>query len=139
MTVNGEMLGGGRREIKTKITFHVETESKIGKRDPSPTWSTTAQFYDGAISCDAILGYGWLAQEKLDVLPWRNALQLHNPPRWILVGKQTLHPVENEMAIQEVEIDVSKLQNANKKTQKSGLCQNQMVQVMTKFWTEKFR
>ena len=86
-TVNGEILSGGRREVQTKINFHVEPEEKSEKNASNTTWSTIANFYDGAISCDAILGYGWLASKRLNVLPWRNALQLNDPPKWILVPK----------------------------------------------------
>ena len=107
MAANGDVLSGGQREIEASITFHVEPESEIGRRDSTPTWSTMARFYDGEISCDAILGYGWLAQQKLDVLPWRNALQLHHPPRWILVSKATFQPFENNLDSENGEIDVS--------------------------------
>ena len=81
MAANGDVLSGGQREIEASITFHVEPESEIGRRDSTPTWSTMARFYDGEISCDAILGYGWLAQQKLDVLPWRNGAPTAPPPK----------------------------------------------------------
>lgn len=54
------------------------------------TWTIDAWFYDGDISCDAILGYSWLAQKRLNVQPWRDALQLHDPPHWTLLSKPML-------------------------------------------------
>ena len=88
-----------------------------------------ARFSDGEISCDAILGNvifpvwdrlvgGWLAQKKLDVLPWRNALQLHHPPRWILVSKATFRPFENNLDSENGEPDVSVSPRDNNKKKK---------------------
>lgn len=91
MTVNDNFFGGGQKYIATKISFHVEHEGQLQNGHATPMWTTEANVCDGDISCDAILGYGWLAQQILDVLPWRNALQLHDPPRWIMVGKPFRH------------------------------------------------
>ena len=92
-TVNGETLPGGKREIKAQMTFLVDPESKKYRSDnfisqnENSTWTTDVWFYDGDISCDAILGYSWLAQKRLNVQPWRDALQLHDPPHLLLLSK----------------------------------------------------
>ena len=40
--------------------------------------------YEGNIGSDTILGYHWLRKCKINVQPWRDALQLHDDPRWVL-------------------------------------------------------
>ena len=82
----------------------MEPEEELDEGTPNTTWSTLVTFYDGAISCDAILGYGWLAEQRLDVLPWRDALQLHDPPRWILVGQEASRPENPSLNQEEAEI-----------------------------------
>ena len=96
-TVNGENLPGGKREVNAQITFLVDPESGKKRSENSVeisvndndinTWTTDVWFYDGDISCDAILGYSWLAQKRLNVQPWRDTLQLHDPPHFTLLSK----------------------------------------------------
>jgi len=123
-TVNGEILSGGRREVQTKITFHVEPEEELDEGTPNTTWSTLVTFYDGAISCDAILGYGWLAEQRLDVLPRRDALQLHDPPRWILVGQEASRPENPSLTQEEAEIWPRAPPSKIPKAKNSGPSQN---------------
>ena len=80
-TVSGEVLPGGRSEIKLSLSFSAEAD------DGAPVqqrWKTTAWFHDADIGCDAILSYQWMSEARLNVLTWRDALQLNEPPRWIL-------------------------------------------------------
>ena len=80
-TVSGEALPGGRHEARLKLKFAAERPSG----EPVPQgWTTSAYFHDADIGCDAILSYEWLAQERINVLPWEDSLQLHETPQWIL-------------------------------------------------------
>ena len=67
--------------MEMSISFAAHTDDAQRRRT---TWTTTAVAPDGNISCDLILGYPWLRENNLDVQPWRDTLQLHEPPRWIL-------------------------------------------------------
>ena len=84
-TVSGEELPGGRDELAMAISFAAHSDDVT--RRPT-TWTTTAVAHDGNISCDLILGYPWLRENQLDVQPWRDTLQIHEPPRWVLTEGQ---------------------------------------------------
>ena len=83
-TVSGEELPGGRQEVVMSLTFAAHTDDPHSQ---PTTWTTTVTAHDGNISCDLILGYPWLRDNRLDVQPWRHTLQLHDPPRWILTER----------------------------------------------------
>jgi len=91
-TVTGEDLPGGREEVRLKLTF-AQTDDKNPKERE---WTTEVVAHDGVISCDLILGYPWLSENRLDVQPWRATLQLHDPPRWILTEGGPGRPPEAE-------------------------------------------
>ena len=84
-TVSGDMLPGGQREIRLKMTFATETE------DGNPVdggWKVATVLHDADIGCDAILGYEWLVDNKINVKAWTDALQLEQPPKYILRNRQ---------------------------------------------------
>ena len=85
-TVSGEPLPGGQREVELPMRFAAMEENRV---PVDGGWTTSARFYDAEISCDAILGYGWLAEQRLNILPWCDALQLSWEPRWILCSRTT--------------------------------------------------
>ena len=80
-TVSGEELHGGKDEVIITLSFEARTEDgeAVGSR-----WMSQVTVHDGDIGCDLILGYPWLKVNRLDVQPWRDALQLHDQPRWVL-------------------------------------------------------
>jgi hypothetical protein len=80
-TVSGEELNGGKNEATITLSFEARTEEGV---PVGSQWSSTVTAHDGDIGCDLILGYPWLKVNRLDVQPWRDALQLHDPPRWVL-------------------------------------------------------
>ena len=80
-TASGEELRGGQRVANLQIQIAAETED--GKPAPQP-WASNIIVHDGDVGVDMILGYPWLQRNKVDIQPWRNALQLHQAPRWIL-------------------------------------------------------
>ena len=80
-TVSGEELNGGKDEVTIMLSFEAHTED--GKV-VNQRWNTMVTAHDGDIGCDLILGYPWLKVNRLDVQPWRDALQLHDSPRWVL-------------------------------------------------------
>jgi hypothetical protein len=84
-TASGEALAGGADEVELRLTFSAVTDDD--KREAN-SWSTTVVVHDGLVSCDLILGYPWLRENQLDVQPWRDALQLHNEPKWILTERR---------------------------------------------------
>ena len=80
-TASGEPLQGGQRVATLQVEFAAETEGGVRTQTP---WKTDVAVHDGDIGVDVILGYPWLRRQRVDVQPWRNALQLHDPPRWVL-------------------------------------------------------
>ena len=79
-TVSGEELQGGKQEVQLRVEFQAETEDGA----PAEPWISEITVHDGDVGCDLILGYPWLKQVRLDVQPWRDALQLHDEPRLVL-------------------------------------------------------
>jgi hypothetical protein len=74
--------------MEVRLFLSVSAETEQGE-DVEQGWKTVALFHDAEIGCDAILSYQWMAQSRLNVLTWRDALQLSEPPRWILRSKPT--------------------------------------------------
>jgi hypothetical protein len=98
-TVSGEQLQGGQREVTMEMEFAAETEE--GDQAPAP-YVTKVTAHDGEVGVDIILGYPWLKVQRLDIQPWRDALQLHDPPHWILC-KPTARKGKKKMIIMEEE------------------------------------
>ena len=70
-TVSGEPLPGGKSEVRLQLRFTAETPDG----EPVPRgWTVFANFHDADIGCDAILSYEWMAQQRINVLPWGDAL-----------------------------------------------------------------
>ena len=60
LTVTGELLGGGDKEITLQMVFGVIGGGK---------WETTGKFHGADIRVDAILSYPWLKDQRLAVCP----------------------------------------------------------------------
>jgi hypothetical protein len=82
-TVSGEQLAGGREEADLVLTFPARTDNDASTTEK---WVSHITLHDGDIGADIILGYPWLKMNMLDVQPWRDALQLHEAPRWVIRG-----------------------------------------------------
>ena len=65
--------------------------------------------HDGDIGCDIILGYPWLRQRRIDVQPWRDALQLHDGARWVLRNRGGLDGSRSSGDEEEDDIEVARL------------------------------
>ena len=109
-TVNGNALPGGRNEVQLRIKFIAETSSG----EPVPQgWTTSVWFHDADIGSDAILSYEWMARHRINVLPWGDALQLNEAPRWILKSAPLhLFPSDPQLHISTVRMQVSDPQRA---------------------------
>ena len=81
--MSGEELHGGKNEVTITLSFEAHTEEGW---PVDGCWSSQVTAHDGDIGCDLILGYPWLKANRLNVQPWRDALQLHDQPRWVLIG-----------------------------------------------------
>ena len=80
-TASGEHLQGGRRVANLEVLVAAESDQNCQVKTP---WKAPITVHDGDIGADMIIGYPWLKRQRLDIQPWRNALQLHDPPRWVL-------------------------------------------------------
>ena len=76
-TASGEALGGGEREAILEIEMAAEAEDGCTVTQP---WISSINVHDGDVGVDLIIGYPWLQRHKVDVQPWRNTLQLPDPP-----------------------------------------------------------
>jgi hypothetical protein len=94
-TVNGEELHGGKDEVSLSLSFEARTEDG---QVVDGRWSSEVTAHDGDIGCDLILGYPFLKVNRLDVQPWRDALQLHDDPRWVLSERKSMHTPQPERA-----------------------------------------
>ena len=82
VTANGELMGGGRKEITLTLQL---LKSTPGQGEPVP-WTTSGTFYDADIKVDAIVGCPWLGNRKLGIFPHLNTLAfLHS-------SQTLLHP-----------------------------------------------
>ena len=58
---DGQAFWGGDKEIVAVLVLGKEVDNEV------KPWKTKANFYEGEIRADAILGFPWLAQNGLDV------------------------------------------------------------------------
>ena len=80
-TASGELLPGGQRVASLLMEIDAETDKGCPVKTP---WKTNITVHDGDVGADMIIGYPWLMRQRLDIQPWRNALQLHDHPFWVL-------------------------------------------------------
>ena len=73
-TANGGALQGGKRCVTLKVAFH---KRKNGVVLPE-TIVKEAEFYEGDIKVDAILGYDWLRDNRIGVYPHASRLALES-------------------------------------------------------------
>ena len=59
---DGQAFWGGDKEIAAVLVLGKDVDNEV------KPWKTKAQFYEGEIRADMILGYPWLAQNGLYVL-----------------------------------------------------------------------
>ena len=62
-TANGQLLCGGNMAIKLRLTF-----GKVNGRAVQP-WKVWGEFFEAETRADMILGYPWLAENQLAVIP----------------------------------------------------------------------
>ena len=85
LTVTGEPLGGGDKEISLGLTFGV-----VG----GGQWKTNGVFHAADIHVDAILSYPWLKEQRLAVCPGSGCLALETSENaWTRVTDYGGHPV----------------------------------------------
>ena len=99
---NSHLLQGGSREVNMDITFtaiQFDTAKQVAVVLPCTA-------YDGEVTCDLILSYGWLAEHHILVNPRRHGLMLPD----VLWVKGLVKP-KNKMTqvLQSVPIDVLQL------------------------------
>ena len=75
-TVSGDVLPGGSREVDIKLFFAPEAP---GGRAVGSAWGVDASLYDSATTVDLILGYPWLRQHRLGIMPHKDALLAEKP------------------------------------------------------------
>ena len=80
-TASGELLPGGQHVASLLVEIDAETDAGCPVKTP---WKTNITVHDGDVGADMIIGYPWLRRQRLDIQPWRNALQLHDHPFWVL-------------------------------------------------------
>ena len=72
VTANGEVLGGGDKEVELLIHFlQINAEVKPGFER---VWKARGCFHEADIDDDMILGVPWLQENRVAVLPADNAL-----------------------------------------------------------------
>ena len=99
-TANGEALSGGQRVANLQLEIAAESDDGCLVRPP---WKTNITVHDGDIGADMIIGYPWLRKQRLDIQPWRNALQLHDHPHWVLRAQpMTRRPDSSKLNISEL-------------------------------------
>ena len=81
-TVSGSPLPGGQREVQVELDFR--PISRDGRPLRVKSWRVPASLYDATMKVDIILGYPWLWEHRLGVLPHEAALQAD------LMGQQVL-------------------------------------------------
>ena len=113
-TVSGDQLEGGRQEVVARVEFRAETEDGGSVNRP---WVTEVRAHDGDVGCDIILGYPWLRSQRLDVQPWRDSLQLHDKPWWVLRDSRQEEDSDDEEEMDQVQV-ASIREEARSKTQR---------------------
>ena len=100
-TVSGDQLEGGRQEVVARVEFRAETEDGGSVNRP---WVTEVREHDGDEGFDIILGYPWLRSQRLDLQPWRDSLQLHDKPWWLLKDSRQEDNSDDEEEMDQVQV-----------------------------------
>ena len=77
---NGEPVRGGAREAELQVTFR---EREQPNDDEELVWRVTSLFHEAEMEDEMILGYPWLCEHKLAVLPVDRALGVGTDNRLI--------------------------------------------------------
>ena len=72
VTANGETLQGGDQEIDLELDFRLKNEEELPF--DSDTFHLRGKFHDADIENELILGYPWLQENNLAILPAEEAL-----------------------------------------------------------------
>ena len=72
-TVSGSPLPGGQREVQVDLDFR--PMGRDGRPLRVKSWRVPASLYDASMKVDIILGYPWLLENRIGVLPHEAALQ----------------------------------------------------------------
>ena len=95
MTVSGDRLSGGDKEVALRLFFCVSAKS--GQKIPH--WEEEAIFHEADITVDAILGYPWLAAHTFCIWAPSDYLSSDIEPGWFLHGWQAqVTPIELDLA-----------------------------------------